>query len=519
MKKNLLISSFLLLSLWVKSQTHQLIPQPKKIELKKGFTRLQKGIVLDNRAGNAAFKGIQYLETTTTIFEFPKQKSAVNLRFETLKELGPSVYRISIDSLQIKVLSSSEIGFTLGAQTLSQIIQLYSPWNVPKLELEDEPAYGWRGLHVDVCRHFFDVASIKKMLRAMSFYKLNVFHWHLTDDQGWRIEIKKYPRLTEIGGFRKETVLGHNQARPPIRDGKPYGGYYTQEQIKEVVAFAQSLNIEIVPEIEMPGHAQAALAAYPHLGCTKKPVDVWTDWGVSTQIYEPSDTVFRFLKDVLDEVITLFPSQYIHIGGDEAFKDLWKASPYVQQKIKKLGLKDEHELQNWFITEIEKHVNAKGRQIIGWDEILEGGLAPNAAVMSWRGEKGGIQAAKMKHYVVMSPGNPLYLDNYQVKPEHESLAIGGLNSLEKVYQYHPTPDTLTSAERKYILGAQGNLWSEYINTPEQLEYMAFPRAMAIAELCWTPKSLKNYAQFVERAKTHRVWLQRLGIHYCSKAFE
>ena len=496
------------------AQGLNLIPAPAELAVSAGKLDLYKGFALKAEIPEAARRAYRYLRFTTQAGYFFTLKNPVySLQFVRDAGLSGDAYRLISDESGLKVEASSEKGFFYACQSLAQLIEIYNNQQFPQFRIQDAPAFSWRGLHLDVSRHFFPVAEIKKMLRTMSFYKLNVFHWHLTDDQGWRIEIKRYPNLCKTGSRRKETLVGHASARPEIMDGMEYGGYYTQEEIRSVVAFADTLGITIVPEIEMPGHSQAAVTAYPWLGVTGKNPGVWTKWGVSPFILAPKDSVFTFLENVLSEVMDLFPSRYIHIGGDEATKEHWMESAWVQKKIKELGLKDEHELQSWFIQRIEKFVNAKGRQIIGWDEILEGGLAPNAAVMSWRGEAGGIQAAKMKHPVVMSPGNPVYFDHYQSENAAEPLAIGGLNTLEKVYAYHPLPESLNAEEKKYILGAQANLWTEYITTDSHLEYMAFPRAMALAEACWTPKEKKNYPDFLSRLESHRKIWKRMGLNY------
>jgi len=352
-------------------------------------------------------------------------------------------------------------------------------------------------MHLDVCRHFFTVEEVKTYLDIMALHKLNRFHWHLTEDQGWRIEIKQFPRLTEIGSQRKETVIGKNTGE---YDGTPHGGYYTQEGIREVVDYARDRHITVVPEIEMPGHSLAALAAYPELGCTGGPYEVATTWGVFEDVYcAGNQKTMAFLKQVLDEVITLFPSKYIHIGGDECPKTRWENCSRCQKRMRLEGLADEHELQSWFIQEIEHYLNEKGRQIIGWDEIMEGGLAENAAVMSWRGESGGIKAAKSKHYVVMSPNGTCYFDHYQhPDTENEPFAIGGLTTLEDVYNYEPIPAGLTEEEREYIMGAQANLWTEYIPDEDHLQYMMLPRAAALSEVVWSEKEDKDYAEFLTR---------------------
>jgi len=345
----------------------------------------------------------------------------------------------------------------------------------------------------------------------LALHKMNRFHWHLTEDQGWRIEIKQYPKLTEIGAWRDETMVGKNWDE---FDGEPHGGFYTQQEIKEIVKYAQERFITIVPEIEMPGHSSAALAAYPHLGCTGGPYEVQKVWGIFDEVYcAGKEETFTFLQNVLDEVMELFPSAYIHVGGDECPKTSWEMCPDCQKRIKDQGLANEHELQSWFIKRMEKYLNAHGRKLIGWDEILEGGLAPEATVMSWRGTEGGIKAARMGHDVVMSPNSHCYFDHYQADPDGEPLAIGGLTTLEDVYQYNPTPTELTEEEARHILGAQANLWTEYIASPEHLEYMVLPRMCALSEVVWTDPKKHNFIGFKQRLKVWLIKMEQLNYNY------
>ncbi|MBQ5803776.1 MAG: family 20 glycosylhydrolase, partial [Bacteroidales bacterium] len=339
-------------------------------------------------------------------------------------------------------------------------------------------------MHLDVCSHFFDTTFIKRYIDLMAMHKFNVFHWHLTEDQGWRIEIKKYPELTEKGSVRKETVIGTLYSG--IYDGTPYGGFYTQQEIKEIVEYAAKRCITVLPEIEMPGHARAAIACFPHLSCgLEESYELATRWGVFRQVYCPKDETFAFLEDVLTEVMELFPSQLIHIGGDECPKSSWKKCPHCQMMIRKHGLKDEFELQSYFIQRMEKFINSKGRSIIGWDEILQGGLAPNATVMSWLGEEGGIKAAQQSHNAVMAPHTKYYMDYYQGDPDTEKLCMGHFVPLKEVYDYNPVPDVLKPEERQYIKGVEACVWTEYMENPQRVEYMAYPRALAVAESGWS----------------------------------
>jgi len=426
-------------------------------------------------------------------------------------------YRLTITPQQI-IIAGKGAGLFYGVQSLLQMIPAgrAAAIKLPCAQIEDYPRFGYRGMMLDVCRHFFSVEFVKKTIDLMAYYKLNNFHWHLTDDQGWRIEIKKYPRLTQIGSQRAQTVIGNYHDRTPQQyDNTPYGGFYTQDQIREVVKYAADRFINVVPEIEMPGHSMAALAAYPELSCDpNKTYKVYETWGVVKDVYCPSDKTFDFLEDVLTEVMDLFPSKYIHIGGDEVPKDAWKNSGFCQKLIKKLKLKNEEELQSYFIQRVEKFVNSKGRSIIGWDEILEGGLSPNATVMSWRGEAGGIAAARQGHDVVMTPGSAgLYLDHSQGKT-NEPLSIGGYFPLQKTYSYNPTPDVLNAEQQKHIVGVQANLWSEYISTEAKAEYMLYPRLLALSEIAWTPLANKNFKDFSEtRLPAQLAWLDKNDYDY------
>lgn len=437
--------------------------------------------------------------------------------------LGDEGYKLTVTPSKVIAEATTAKGLFYATQTMRQLLPVGSSATVtmPACAITDKPRYGYRGLHLDVSRHFMPVSFVKKFIDLMAMHKQNTFHWHLTDDQGWRIEIKKYPKLTQIGSKRAESIVGqYFQNYPQQFDGKPVSGFYTQAEIKDVVRYAQSRFITIVPEIEMPGHAQAALAAYPELSCDpSKKYEVFTKWGVSEDVFCPSEKTFTFLQDVLTEVIALFPGKYIHIGGDECPKTAWKQSAFCQELIKKNKLKDEHELQSYFIRRIETFLNSKGRSIIGWDEILEGGLAPNATVMSWRGTEGGIAAARQKHNVIMTPTGTCYLDYYQGNPATEPLAIGGYLSIDQVYAYEPMPAELTSAEQKYILGVQGNLWTEYTPTPESVEYMVFPRAIALAEIGWMQTGPHNFEDFALRLKNHLPRLSQIPVNYAKRLFD
>ncbi|MBA4851110.1 family 20 glycosylhydrolase [Emticicia sp. BO119] len=447
------------------------------------------------------------------------------------KMLGEEDYILKADAKGVILAGATGKGEFYALQSLLQLLppQIFSSspqkgvkWAVPACTIFDRPRYGHRGSMLDVARHFFPVSFVKRYIDLLALHKMNRFHWHLTDDQGWRIEIKKYPKLTEIGSKRKESMKGHYNDWK--FDGTPHGGFYTQEEIKDVIAYAQKKFITIIPEIEMPGHALAALASYPELGCTEKslkggPYEVTGIWGVHDDVFCPTETTFRFLEDVLTEVVALFPSEYVHIGGDECPKTAWKQSKFCQDLMKKEGLKDEHELQSYFIKHFDKFLTSKGKKIIGWDEILEGGISPNATIMSWRGVEGGIAAAQQNHDAIMTPTGFCYLDYYQSDPSTEPLAIGGYLPLEKVYSYDPTPKALTPEQAKHILGIQANLWTEYIQTPDQVEYMAYPRACAIAETGWTSARLKNYDDFTARLKTHFERLKYLAVNYARSYYD
>ncbi len=426
------------------------------------------------------------------------------------------------------ILAKTEKGAFYAVQTLLQLMpaevfstdgKLAFPIPVQGAEIYDEPRFAYRGMHLDVGRNFFDVDAVKRYLDLMAMHKYNKFHWHLTEDQGWRIEIKKYPKLTEIGGFRKETVIDHASVKPAKYDGKRYGGFYTQDEVKEIVAYAGERFIEVIPEIELPGHAQAAIAAYPELGCLDEPLEVRTIWGVSENVYCPKEETFEFLENVIDEVIALFPSKYFHIGGDECPKKQWEENEFCQALIKKEGLKDEHELQSYFIKRIEKYLNSKGKNLVGWDEILEGGLAPNATVMSWRGMKGGIEAANEGHDVIMTPTSHCYFDYYNSLNANEPLAIGGYLPVEKVYSFEPIPPAIANDKRHHIIGAQANLWTEYIPTLEHLEYMTYPRGAAMAEVVWSDTLTRNYDNFSKRLTYHFKRFDALDVNTAQSFFD
>ncbi len=443
----------------------------------------------------------------------------------TCADLNDEGYCLQVRRKGIELHANTPKGLFYGVQSLFQMFppayyrgEITDHMDIQGVQVKDEPRFAYRGMHLDVCRHMFPVEFIKEYIDLLAMYKFNTFHWHLTEDQGWRIEIKQYPKLTEIGAYRDSTAVGHGGVRPLKYDGQPYGGYYTQDEVREIVAYAQQRMITIIPEIEMPGHSLAALAAYPELACTDGPFKVGTAWGVFEDIYCPKEETFTFLENVLTEVMDLFPGTYIHIGGDEAPKERWKESAFCQQLMKDQGLKDEHELQSYFIHRIEKFVNSKGRKIIGWDEILEGGLSPNATVMSWRGTEGGMAAARQGHDAIMTPGSHCYFDHYQADPDFQPLAIGGFTTLKKVFDYEPVPSELTPEEAQHILGAQANVWTEYIATPEHVEYMILPRMAALSEVVWAGPSQKDWSDFQRRIADHQLLYQAMELNYCEGSF-
>ncbi|WP_256009346.1 family 20 glycosylhydrolase [Desertivirga xinjiangensis] len=484
-----------------------LIPEPAEMHLSEGSFNISEKKVIYYSGEGAKIAAELFNEFLLSNYRFKlKLKPAKNassfpgnILFREKSSGQPEGYSLLIENKQLR-LSGDPAGLFYGVQTLEQLVPpaVTKEPAIPAALINDQPRFGYRGLMLDVSRHFFSIAYVKKFLDVMAHFKFNRFHWHLTDDQGWRLEIKKYPKLQTIGAWREPVDNVKNS--PFIKDGK-YGGYYTQAEIREMIAYAAARHITVIPEVEMPGHSNAALASYPHLGCTEGPYEVARYGGISNDVYCPGkESTFDFLEDVLSEVMALFPSEYIHIGGDETPKDRWMACLNCQKRIKEEGLKDEHELQSYFVQRMEKFVNSKGRKIIGWDEILEGGLAPNATVMSWRGESGGIAAARQHHDVIMSPYTYLYLDYNQGNPKSEPPAFPAFLPLSKVYSYEPLSDSLTDEEQKYIKGIQGNVWGENIREGSHSDYMTYPRALAVSEVSWSPASAKNYERFLEKLK-------------------
>ncbi|MGK6350209.1 beta-N-acetylhexosaminidase [Parapedobacter sp. DT-150] len=512
------------------AQDHQfaIVPQPLELEPKQGEFLLSETTAIQLEDGNPALQALGAL-LAQGLFErtgVRPQLTADQPKHNTITlqlvpdTLGDEGYRLTVGKDGIIARATKGNGLFYAIQTIYQLLPAGSADSgsaaIPAVEIVDKPRFGWRGLMLDVGRYFYSVDYIKKYIDYLAMHKMNTFHWHLVEDHGWRIEIKKYPRLTDVSAWRPST----NFQRGPYINSNPHGGFYTHEDVKEVVAYAQSKYVTVVPEIELPGHVLSALVAYPELSCTGGPFEIPEQWGIQQDIYcAGKEEVFTFLEGVLSEVAELFPGEIIHIGGDEAPKDRWKACPHCQKRIKDEGLKDEHELQSYFITRIEKFLNSKGKRIIGWDEILEGGLAPNAAVMSWRGTKGGIEAARMHHPVVMTPTTHMYLDYFQGEPYHEPSGIGGYLPLRKVYSFEPHLEELTAEERQYILGVQGNVWAEYIHSPEKADYMTYPRAAAVAEIGWSSPEHKNWEDFTRRLEAQYLRYEQAGINYAKSAYQ
>ncbi|HKH63552.1 MAG TPA: beta-N-acetylhexosaminidase, partial [Flavitalea sp.] len=526
-------------------QTVNITPAPVKVTPQKGTFTITKSTVLvlndDAEKASAEFLNIYLNKIYGFSLQVSESATTNYIRFTTRRFVqapeNPGKYNMQVKPDGINIEGDSYQGTFYGLQSLIQLLppSKSQSFTIPCVSIEDYPRFQYRGLHLDVGRHFFPVDFVKKYIDYIALHKLNYFHWHLTEDQGWRIEIKKYPRLTSVGGFRNGTIIGRYPGKG--NDNIPYGGFYTQGEIKDVVAYAEKRFVTVVPEIEMPGHGSAAIAAYPWLSCfpdqkTKIPDNMISNtsrqatgklvqetWGVFDDVFcAGNDSTFAFLEDVIDEIITLFPSKYIHIGGDECPKTHWKICPRCQQRMKDLKLKDEHELQSYFIQRMEKYINGKGKTIIGWDEILEGGLAPNALVMSWRGEQGGIEAAKQNHQVIMTPGNYVYFDHTQRKNE-DSVTIGGFTPVEEVYGYEPLPKELSADKYKFILGAQANVWTEYMKNTRKVEYMIFPRLSALSEILWSPKEKRNSKDFERRLPTHFKRYELWGANYSNAYYD
>ena len=530
MKKIWMVVATVLVGITLNAQVvPPIIPQPVSIQMTSG------NFILDNNTGFVFpvtdkelqpvalwFNEVLQNITGITLQKRNNTQKAIELIRDPKKGFAKDGYELLVTHQKISISAADYGGFFYAMQSLLQTLPAIRNNSLPAIPcmiIKDSPRFEWRGMHLDVSRHFFGPEVIKSYIDLLAAYKFNTFHWHLVDDQGWRIEIKKYPELTQTGAWRVDQnhlVWGN---RPQAKPGEPatYGGYYTQQQVSDIIRYAAIRNVTIVPEIEMPGHVASAIASYPQLSCTQQPQLPLTGGNysnMSSNYCAGNDSVFLFLENVLNEVIALFPSKYIHIGGDEVEKGPWKKCNRCQQRIKDQHLKNEEELQSYFIRRIEKFVSGKGRKIIGWDEILEGGLAPDATVMSWRGEAGGIEAAKLNHHVIMTPGYPLYFDHYQAGPAGEPLAFGGMNTLKNVYDYEPIPAELPAEKAKYVLGAQANLWTEYITTVSQVEYMVLPRMLALAEALWLPKDHRHWDDFNRRLQYHYRAFEQKGLNYC-----
>jgi hexosaminidase len=535
MKKRLLYLVVILLSIQPQLFAQQtqneidklgLIPLPLEVSTSQGtFTFPEEVIILaktSDEVNTASFLS-DYFKAKERKATISNSGQSTSISLITDKSITDNEgYRLTVDNKGVVISASTGAGLFYGAQTLLQLLPA-NPSNdisVAFVTISDKPAFKWRGNMLDVSRHFFPVEFIKKHLDILASYKINTFHWHLTDDQGWRIEIKKYPKLTEVSAFRKETLIGAQQGLKTPEDfkydGVPYGGFYTQEQVKEVVAYAQKRHITIVPEIEMPGHSVAVLAAYPELACKPGKYETFTRWGITDDIVCPSEQTFQFFENVLSEVVQLFPGKYVHIGGDEAPKKVWRESDDVKKIMKKNKIKDVEKVQGWFNSRIEKFLESKGKKLIGWDEILEGGITPKSTIMSWRGEKGGIEAAKHGNDVVMSPTTHFYLDYGQHPQPHsplEPLMICCYLPIEKVYSYNPLSTELTAEQHKKILGVQANLWTEYITTPNKVEFMLYPRLLALSEVAWSPNERKNFESFETRLTKQFALLDAKEVNY------
>ncbi|GAA3562127.1 glycoside hydrolase family 20 protein [Snuella lapsa] len=514
----------------------QIIPKPAEVKLQEGgfeFSESTQFVVSDDA---------QKLMAETLLAKFKNaagwSPSVTNrtpsknyVQFITSNELADEAYKLEVTSDHVTIGASGNAGFVYGLETLRQLLPVAiesqeqvtnTNWIIPNVVIQDQPRFKWRGLMLDLSRHFFGKEYLKKTIDRLAMHKMNVLHLHLVDDQGWRIEIKKYPKLTEVGAWRVDQEHLAWNARLKTKPGEKgtYGGFLTQEELKELVAYGKTKNVEIVPEIEMPAHVTSAIASYPEYSCLEKPVGVPSGglWPITDIYCAGKDSAFEFLQDILAEVMAIFPSKYIHIGGDEATKTNWKTCPHCQKRMKTEGLHDVEELQSYFVKRMEKFINAHGKKLIGWDEILEGGLAPDATVMSWRGVKGGVEAAKQGHDVVMTPGSHCYFDHYQGPQSYEPLAWGGFTPLSKVYTFDPVVDTMTPEEAKHVLGGQANLWAEFIPTEAQSEYMIYPRLAALSETVWSPKELRNWEDFSSRINTMFKRYEELGINYAKSAY-
>lgn len=510
-----------------------IIPAPATVEVFKGYYEITGKTVVHSPEGEKETEIVEYFNSwfsKVSGFQLETASSSssgmISFVYVSDETLGKEGYVLGVDKSGITISAHAPAGLFYGVQSLMQMMpaevfaqgpSIGQEWKVPFCKIRDYPRFGWRGMHLDVSRHFFSVDFIKRYIDLIAMHKMNVFHWHLTDDNGWRIEIEKYPDLTEVSAWRvdREDMPWREVTPPNPGEKATYGGYYTQKEVRDVIEYAARRHIMVIPEIEMPGHTSEVFAAYPELSCTgeKLFVQPGSYWPNTDIFCAGKEQTFDFIEDVLTEIIELFPSPYVHIGGDEATKTRWENCKLCQRRMKDEGLATENELQSYFIKRIEKFIVSKGKKMIGWDEILEGGLAPEATVMSWRGEKGGIEAAEMGHDVVMCPTSHCYFDYYQANPDFEPVAIGGFTTLKKVYQYEPVPEALNDDQASYILGAQGNVWTEYIATPEHAEYMAIPRMTALAEVVWSTKENRDWENFQKRLQDQFARFDAMGVNY------
>jgi hexosaminidase len=506
----------------------ELIPTPAKLEVHDGSFTLGPSTTLTVTppSPSLAAQARALLGTATgfALADGPGPGVAIAVDPSLSTALGDEGYRLDSSPAGVRIAAATEAGAFYGLQTLRQLLphEIYraSPeagvsWTLPAVSIEDRPRFKWRGMMLDCSRHFFRKEDVERFIDLMSVHKLNTFHWHLTDDQGWRLEIKRYPKLTSVGAWRKETLVGHPGSGE--YDHTPHGGFYTQDDVREVVAFAAARHVTVVPEIEMPGHSKAAVAAYPELGCTGKQVEVSGTWGVEKDILNPTESTIAFYKNVLTEVADLFPGPYVHIGGDEAVKDQWNASPEIVRHMRDLGVPNANAMQSWFIRQISPHLVERHKRMLGWDEILDGGvenLPSDAVIMSWRSMDGGRDAAMHGHDAVMTPTFYTYFDSYQTKDTaHEPLAIGGYIPISQVYEFEPIPKDLPPQFHSHILGGQAQLWAEYLPVYSQVEYMAFPRECALAEVLWSPLPRAPLGDFESRLAAHLERLATLGVHF------
>ena len=535
MKRLTIFLIAMILSMGIFAQSADIVPKPVSVAKKEGVFKITDDTKVLFEASNEIEEEFADLAKdlfksatgNTPDFVSPTAQKEGNILIQLNNPLDTKIgnegYTLSIQNDRVFLNANTTAGLFYGMQSIWQLLTANDDTTLPCMDITDYPRFGWRGLHLDVSRHFMPVEFIYKYIDYIALHKMNVFHWHLVDDQGWRIEIKKYPKLTEVGAFRADREdLDWNSRKAPVKENEPkYGGFYSQEEVKAIVEYARKKHVTVIPEIEMPAHVMSALAAYPEFSCTGeyKPVPPGGVWPITHIFCAGKEETFNFLEDVLTEVMGLFPSTYIHIGGDEATKTEWEKCELCQKRMTDHGLKDEHELQAYFIKRIEKFLNKNGRQLIGWDEILEGGLDPTATIMSWRGADPGMRAAKAGHDVVMSPTSHCYFDYYQGDPSLEPTAFGGNITLKKVYNFEPVPAELSTEEAKHIIGAQANIWTEYMPDGRHVEYMIMPRMSALSEVLWSPKDSKDWGDFSKRMESQYKRFDKLGINYATSAFQ